>query len=347
MVATRITSAFAAMVLLSSPAVAQQSVFVEGFRQLDRAMMAGDHSGINAAIDKMASGLGGWHEPALPTGHTLLDDEAADIPVVPLAAYADAFRLIQRGEYGEAIVSLRRAAAIAIDERSPLAASGLLAQQGRDIEAERALRSIVAAFPDSAVAHWWLARIYERLNRISDARREYQTVVLAALTGRATLYAAIGRLSRAEGDFARATEALEQRLRLTPTDPVAHKELARIYLEQGRVEQALASFRTAVSLDSRDAEALAAIGRILLDTGLPSDAIPALRRALELMPPLFEARYALGMALKQTGQGDEAVRQLELFERARRDATEDRRRTMIEAVREETAKQEAAKQAPR
>jgi len=344
-----VTSWFAAVVLLPSPAAAQRAVFVEGLTELTRAMMAipDDSTQVNAAIDKMAAGLAGWETPPSPPSvSALLGDEAAGIPVLPLAAYADGFARILRGEYRDAIMSLRGAAAVATDERSELAAAGRLAQQGRHVEAERTLRSIVTAFPESGVAHWWLGRVYESLNRMSDARREYEAVASVALTGRASLYAAIGRLSRTEGNFAGATEALERRLRLTPNDPVAHRELAWIHLDQDRTEQALAALSAAVSIDPLDAEAHAAIGRIRLDAGLHAEAITSLRRALDLRPALDGARYALALALKRTGRADEAARELELFERQRREATEERRRTMAAAARTEGQREEAARQDP-
>ena len=82
----------------------------------------------------------------------------------------------------------------------------------------------------------------------------------------------------------------------------------------------------------------AAIGRIRLEAGHHLEAIRSLRRALDLRPALHESRYALAQALKQTGREEEAARELELFERARRQATEDRRRTMnAEAQRQEDA----------
>ena len=336
----------AAIMLLSDPAAAQKPRFLEGFRELVRAMLAvpAEHTRVTAAIDTMAAGLAGWETgPAVAPPGPLIDDEAAEVPMLPLAAYAGGFGHIRRGEYRDAIAAFRLAAAVGTDERPQLAAAGALAQQGRDVEAERALRAIVATFPASGVAHWWLARVYERLNRVSDARREYETVVAVALTGRAPLYAAIGRLALAEGDFARATAALDERRRLTPNDPVAHKELAQIHLQQGRTDQALAAFSAVLVVNPRDAEAHASIGRIRLDAGLPAEAIPSLQRALELAPTLYEARYPLALALKQTGRAEEAARELEQYDRARQQATEDRRRAMAEEAR----RQEAAKQDPR
>jgi tetratricopeptide (TPR) repeat protein len=336
------------IVLLPGPAAAQRALFVEGLTELARSMLttSADAGRTNAAIDKMAAGLDGWEAasaraPTAPFPGSLLGDETAEIPALPLAAYADGFARIVRGEYRDAIASLRRASAMSSDERSELAAAGRLARQGRHVEAERTLRAIVTARPESAVAHWWLGRVYENLNRIADACQEYERLVAVALTGRATLYAAIGRLAHFEGNFARATEAFEERLRLTPDDPVAHKDLAWIYLDHDRTEAALKELGLVIALDPRDFEAHAAIGRIHLDAGLHAEAILALRRALDLRPALHEARYALALALQQTGREAEAAREMELFERARRESTEERRRTMAaEAQRQEEARQD-------
>src|SRR5688572_24904632 len=326
-----------AMVLLPGAAAAQKSAYVAGVRELERAMLAADAAGANAAIDRMAAALSAWETVRASGTEPLLDAEAAEAPSLPLAAYADGFARIGRGEYRQALPSLRAAAATPTGEWAQLAAAGRLAQQEKDDEAERALRAIVGAFPASGVAHWWLGRVYERLNRTGDARREYQTVVSMALTGRAPLYAAIGRLARLEGDLASAAEAFERRLRLTPKDPVAHKDVARVYLDRGLTERSLAALQAAIAIDPRDADAHAAIGRIRLDAGQTGEAIAALRRAIELAPEFFEARYPLALALKQTGRADEAARELALFERGSRNATEARRRTMAAEVKQQEA----------
>jgi tetratricopeptide (TPR) repeat protein len=331
------------IILVPRPAAAQRTVFVEGLRELTGAMMtiSDNRVQVNASIDKMAAALDAWDAAAASATDSLLGDETAAIPILPLAAYADGFARIRRGDYREALVSLRRAAAAAGDERSELVAAARLAQEGRYVEAERALRAIVTTRPESSVAHWWLGRVYENLNAIAEARKEYETVVPLALTGRASLYLTIGRLADIEGNVARATEAFEARLRITPNDPVAHKDLAWVLLEQDRTEAALAELEIVVATNPRDAEAHAAIGRLRLEAGLYGQAITALRRALELQPAMHEARYALAMVLKRSGREDEAAREMQLFERGRREATEDRRRTMAaEAQRQDEAQRD-------
>jgi Flp pilus assembly protein TadD len=153
-----------------------------------------------------------------------------------------------------------------------------------------------------------------------------------ALAGRGQIYAAIGRLARAQGDFAGALDAFTRRVEVSPNQPAAHMDLARILLDHDRSEEALTELAAAQALDPRDAETHAVIGQIHLDAGRPAEAILALRRALDLMPQQHETRYALAIALKQAGYAEEAARELQLFERASKMSVEDRRRTIEAGV---------------
>ena len=204
------------------------------------------------------------------------------------------------------------------------------------------LLAIVDAWPESAIARWWLARIYDALNRVADARREYEAVLPLALAGRGQLYAAIGRLARAQSDFAGALDAFTRRVRLSPNDPAAHMDLARILFDHDRADEALTEFAAALAINPRDAETHAAIGQIHLDAGRPAEAIPSLRRALDLMPQQHETRYALAIALKQAGHAEEAARELQLFERASKMSVEDRRRTIAADVQRAKADRQGA-----
>jgi tetratricopeptide (TPR) repeat protein len=264
--------------------------------------------------------------------------------VLPLAAYADGFGRIVRGDYAGAIASLRGAAATTTDERTRLVTAGLLVQQGRPEDAEQVLLTILDAWPESAIARWWHGRVCDTLNRVADARREYEAVLPVALAGRGQLYSAIGRLARLQRDFAGALDAFERRVQISPNDPAAHKDLARILLDHDRAGEALTEYAAALTIDPRDAETHAAVGQIHLDAGRPADAIPALRRALDLMPQQFETRYALAIALRQAGHAEEAARELELFERARSMSLDDRRRTIAaEVERANAARQDSGR----
>jgi cytochrome c-type biogenesis protein CcmH/NrfG len=88
----------------------------------------------------------------------------------------------------------------------------------------------------------------------------------------------------------------------------------------------------AVLIDPMEAQAHAAVGQLYIDTGRYPDAVAALNRALELKPAAFEIRYALATALIRAGNASEGARQMELFERARRAADEQRRRDIADEV---------------
>jgi tetratricopeptide (TPR) repeat protein len=332
---TRLTAACVGVCLAvwPRPAAAQKQLFVKGLEELTRAMVEipADEGRVRASIDTMAEGLAGWDRRTSAADSGLLDDNAPTA-VLPLAAYADGFGRIVRGDYSEAIQSFRRAAATTADERTHLVTAGLLVQEGRLEDAERVLQTILERWPASAIARWWLARIYDTRKRVADARLEYEAIVPVALAGRGQLYAAIGRLARVQGDFAGALDAFTRRVQIARNDPAAHKDLARLLLDHDRGEEALTEFAAALVIDPRDAETHAVIGQIHLDAGRPAEAIPPLRRALDLAPERYEARFTLAIALKQTGRAEDASRELQLFERASRIAVEDRRRSIAADV---------------
>jgi hypothetical protein len=68
-----------------------------------------------------------------------------------------------------------------------------------------------------------------------------------------------------------------------------------------------------------------------------SDACQAFNRALQLLPGGYEIRYALATAYTRLGDTAEASRQLEIFERFRREALERRRRDIASDVEQQEA----------
>jgi tetratricopeptide (TPR) repeat protein len=355
------------------------------------------------------SGSGGKTSPFASIG--LLQNRAADTPLVPPAAYARGFERIARGEYNEAIAQFRTAAAadplvsdpatqsgpmvqaiaalkqgrlrearslldapaahggssevrrvlgliywadsqmdasveqftIAIgsnpgDERSRLALARVLSSTGRDADAERALLETIRVLPDSALAHWWLGSLFERLNEFADARREFELAAKSAVAGRSQFLLSIGRLASSAADGGGAVEAFAQAVRLNPNDGEAHKHLAWAMLQGDRADEAFAELVAALLIDPSDGQAHASIGQIHLDAGRNSDAVTALRRALELSQDLAGARYALATALTRLGKTEEATEELARFEQTERQMRDDRRRTMsLDVLREEAA----------
>jgi tetratricopeptide (TPR) repeat protein len=151
------------------------------------------------------------------------------------------------------------------------------------------------------------------------------------------LLVGLARLAQVDGDPAGAIDALTQAARLNPNDPNIHKELASAYAAEGRGDDAFCELMAALLIDRRDAQAHASIGQLFANGGRDAEAVAAYNRALDLAPARYEIRYALAAAHRRLGNAAEAARQLDIFERARRQALERRRRDIANEVQQEEA----------
>ena len=121
-------------------------------------------------------------------------------------------------------------------------------------------------------------------------------------------------------------------MRLNPNYANIHKEFASALAAEGDPDSAFCELMAALLIDRRDPQVHAALGQLYLDTGRNAEAVVALSRALELKPDSYEVRYALATAYTRLGNAAEAERQLDIFDRARREALEQRRRDIANEV---------------
>jgi tetratricopeptide (TPR) repeat protein len=249
--------------------------------------------------------------PSMPPFLVLdaIPDTLTRVPVVGDIATADAFALLAGAKFDDAAAVLRR--------------------QGHTENGTG----------DSPAIHFSRAKEIESQNRIADAKREYVAALRGTLTGRHAILVEMARLSQVEGNLAEAIDTLRQAVRLNPNDAMTHRELAGVYIGDGRTDDAFSEFVAALLIDPLDAQTHSALGQLYLDTDRNAEAITAFRRALELQPSAFEVRYALATALSRAGDGAEAARQFETYEQQRRAALEQRRRDIASEVeREERAR---------
>ena len=143
-------------------------------------------------------------------------------------------------------------------------------------------------------------------------------------------------------DVARAAAAIDRRVRANLNDAAAHRELASVYVKQGRQDEAFAELAIAAWLDPDDPLTFVALGHSLMADHRDGDAVAALERAVTLQPDLRESRYALAQALTRAGRRADATRQLTEFERLRAEATARERRDLeIDALKSTAARQSA------
>ncbi len=104
-------------------------------------------------------------------------------------------------------------------------------------------------------------------------------------------------------DLARERQAVARH----PTDAEAYCRLGNAMQEQGRLEEAVAAFRTALILKPEFPEACYNLGNALSDSGRFEEAIVAYRSALKLRPVFPDAYNNLGNCLHRLWLMDDAV----------------------------------------
>ncbi len=91
------------------------------------------------------------------------------------------------------------------------------------------------------------------------------------------------------------------------TIPESHYELGNLLRMQGRLEEAIASYRRALQLRPDDFRSLNNLGLALKDQGNVEEAIACFRQVLQLRPDDAAPYNNLGIALRDQGRTDEAL----------------------------------------
>jgi tetratricopeptide (TPR) repeat protein len=208
------------------------------------------------------------------------------------------------------IVSFRRAL-----ERSPQHALAhynlalVLRRADRLSEAIEALQRTLAIAP-RAEAHYTLGVIYWHQGELERARR-----ALAAALDVEPRYAdaqyALGSVLKSERKWAAAAEALRRAIALRPDQPAAWYTLAQVLSQAGDERGARAALaeaerlRRVVQLE-REALTWTAVGIQQVQAGHLERALSHFQQAITVFEPYAPAHYQMGLALARLNRADEA-----------------------------------------
>jgi len=95
-------------------------------------------------------------------------------------------------------------------------------------------------------------------------------------------------------------------LRREPANPLRHDAVAQLYLDAGRLDEAIAEFRASLQLNGQSAPTHYNLGYALAARGRRAEAIAELEAALQLDPDYALAHNNLGALLEVSGQTAEA-----------------------------------------
>lgn len=219
-----------------------------------------------------------------------------------------------------------------------------LAQSEQDVdEAMKTFRRVIAVRPDHALALYNLGLLLKRVDRTRDAIDALQRAL--AIEPRPEVRFALGTLYLHEGDFGRATKALEAALAGQPRSVDGYITLAAVLKARGRLPESIDALRRAIALQpdswnahaalattlqlagetaaaqqetvvaerfrvqaalEREAATWTAVGIASLQAGDPAQAAERFRRALSIFDAYAPGHYQLGRALILLGRADDA-----------------------------------------
>lgn len=176
-------------------------------------------------------------------------------------------------------------------------------------QAVAAAQALGQAQPNYARVHDRMGTELLKAGKLADAVTEFKKALEADPTF-AGAYNNVGvtyeRLGHAD-----AQAQFERAIQLRPDFVHAHFNLARILMNKGRVERAVAELQSTIQIDPNHVDALNMLGMVLGRQGKFAEAQSHLERAVRLDPNHAEAFNNLGAAYAGQGRLREALAQFE------------------------------------
>jgi len=189
-----------------------------------------------------------------------------------------------------------------------LAAQAYAATGARD-RAETSLTRALELDPSNRQAHAALGKLYLATDRLDAARQQFEHLSEAAPEPSAGTM--VGMILEQEGRGAEARQRYEETLARHPRAGVAANNLAWLYFQEGRLDDALKFARAAKEALPSAPEINDTLGWIYYNRGQPLDAIPPLTESVASRPDYPLYRYHLGLTYWKAGYKDRARTELQ------------------------------------
>lgn len=141
--------------------------------------------------------------------------------------------------------------------------------------------------------------------RLAEAERVCRQILAGDRNNCSAVYL-LGLIASRRGKFNLAVTFLDRAIAIDPGQPEIHNELARVYVELGRLDEAAEHFESALVLAPGEASLHRNLGNARMELGHFSDAEASFRLAAAIDPSDPEAHVRLGMALRAQEQFDAA-----------------------------------------
>jgi tetratricopeptide (TPR) repeat protein len=220
---------------------------------------------------------------------------------------------LQDGHPEKATEPLDRAAELAPDDLNILEYRG---QAHNDVAFASYARMAVID-PNSWHVHRVQGQIYSRQNQHKEAIAEFLEAI-KQVPGNSDLYEELGSEYRKSSQLDLSQQAYSKELELSPNNPVAMYNLAKIDIETNRGEEGLKLLQQVVSIYKDFPATYFYLGLGAFDAGKPKDALAALEKARAMHPePELAPRveYELSRVYRKLGRIDESNKAIHEYTR--------------------------------
>jgi tetratricopeptide (TPR) repeat protein len=218
--------------------------------------------------------------------------------------------LLATNKPDEAVEAYEKAAALDAKDPEPRLLAGSLLEKDHPVEAERVYQQAHAITPDNSDALTALINLYMRQKRFHDAESLLRKLVALAPTN-AGAHLQLGRMLIISGKNEEAANELEAGLKLDP-DPKAERDLADLYSNMGKSEEAQKIYTTLLDSHPDDAGLHHGLGRILLKQKKFREAEQEVAKAVQLKPDLADAYGDLAAAANENKDYTTALKALDM-----------------------------------
>ena len=211
------------------------------------------------------------------------------------------------GDMDAAVMHMK--AAVAINGREPVYTVNLamlLADLGRADDAFNTLDALLTLVPGQSEALIQRATLLRRFHRFDEAVATAR-IAVAFHRNLGRTHHALGMALMKRRDFAEASQAFADAVRLDPASVDSWINSGVALKEIGNLSDAEAAYRRALSLAPHDAVIHNNLGNTLAASGKADEALASYRTAVALDPEYVDAKSNLGLALRDSGDVEGAL----------------------------------------
>lgn len=208
-------------------------------------------------------------------------------------------RLLETSKPDDAIAAFEQAEALDPKDSEPhLLAGSILDSQGRAGQAEKEYLQAANLSPDSADPLIALSNLYMRDKQFAKAEAWLRK--LESLRPKdAGVHLQLGRMLAISGKNQEAINEMETGWKLDPQDVKAQRDLADLYVESGKYDQAQPLYAALLQSNSKDANLHFGLGRVLINQKKFPEAEQEFTKAVQLKPDFGEAYGELAVAANE------------------------------------------------